>query len=158
MQIPPKSAERTGVPVPPLLVYGAGVGAGWLLGRLWAIPVPGGDLLIVTAVLWMLAGLGLALWGAVVFRRAGTTVNPFGGTSSIVATGPYRYTRNPMYVGFACIQFGLGLALREGWILILLVPVIVIIDRFAVRREEQYLGRKHGDDWITYAQRVRRWL
>ena len=63
-----------------------------------------------------------------------------------------------MYVGAACIQIGLGLVLREGWVLVMLLPVLVLIDRHVIRREEAYLERKYRDAWKDYERRVRRWL
>jgi protein-S-isoprenylcysteine O-methyltransferase Ste14 len=158
MRSPSDPSERTGVRLPPMLFYALGTLAGWALGRGWPLPIPGGELVPVVGMLWIAAGSALAAWGIVAFRRSDTTFNPFGGTTAIVAAGPYRYTRNPMYLGAACIQIGIGLLLREAWVCVMLLPVLVIVDRHVIRREEAYLERKYGDAWKDYARRVRRWL
>ena len=144
--------------LPPMLYYAVGVVAGCVLGSIWPLPIPGDALVPVVGALWIAAGGALAAWGVVAFRRASTTFNPFGGTTAIVAAGPYRYTRNPMYLGAASIQIGLGLVLREAWVLLMLPPVLAIVDLYVIRREETYLERKYGEAWTDYAGRVRRWL
>ena len=158
MREPSDPAERTGVRLPPMLFYAVGILGGWALGHVWPLPIPGDVFVPLVGALWIAAGGALASWGVFTFRRARTTVNPFGGTTAVVAAGPYRYTRNPMYLGVACVQIGVGLVLREGWVLLMLPPVLAIIDLHVIRREEAYLERKHGDAWTDYARRVRRWL
>lgn len=158
MRAPADPADRTGVRLPPPLIFLAGILAGWAVGQWRPLPIPGGTLLPIMAGLWIAAGCALVLWGVVAFRRAGTTLNPFGGTRAIVAGGPYRYTRNPMYAGLACVHVGAALAMRNGWVLVMLVPVLLIVDRHVIRREERYLERRHGIEWESYTRKVRRWI
>lgn len=151
-------ADRSGVRVPPPLVYVAG----FLVGLALEVVVPVGALPLVVALPAGLlgAGLWLALDGSAMslFRRAGTSMVPMKPTTALVTSGPYRMTRNPMYVGMACLYVGLALALGVIWALALLPVVLVAVDRLVIAREERYLGAKFGDEYREYKRRVRRWL
>jgi protein-S-isoprenylcysteine O-methyltransferase Ste14 len=106
------------------------------------------------------AGLGIAMMvGAMgLFKRTGQDPKPWKSTPEIISTGVYRFTRNPMYVGMALLQIGIGIGLANGWILVLVPPVLVIIYATAIRREEAYLERKFGDTYIAYKATARRWI
>jgi protein-S-isoprenylcysteine O-methyltransferase Ste14 len=145
---------------PPLLFAGALV-LGCLLS--WLIPFgPGlgqanGRALAVGATF---AILGLALGGYAVweFRRAGTTEKIGDPTTTIVQTGPHRYTRNPIYIGLVLLYFGLAVMLTSEWMLLLLIPVLMVLQRGVVEREEAYLTEKFGEAYRKYQARVPRWL
>jgi len=92
------------------------------------------------------------------FRRAGTTVMPTGDVSAFVTSGPFRFTRNPMYLGLALLQAGVAFVLGNAWVLIFVPFSIVVIDRFVIAGEERYLEAKYGADYAAYRTRVRRWL
>ena len=79
-------------------------------------------------------------------------------TTALVTSGPYRLTRNPMYVGFALGHAGLALRRRSTWALLMLGPVLAAVDRIVIEREERYLERAFGDEYRRYARQVRRWL
>jgi protein-S-isoprenylcysteine O-methyltransferase Ste14 len=76
----------------------------------------------------------------------------------LVLSGPYRYTRNPMYVSLALLTIGCGLLLTTWWPIVLLVPTLVIIHLFVILPEERYLQRRFGTAYEAYTRRVRRWL
>lgn len=109
---------------------------------------------LVCGTLW------LALDGAAMlhFRRAGTSMVPLNPSTARVTTGPYRFTRNPMYVGMAALYIGLALALGVIWALLLLPLVIGAVDQLVIAREESYLVRKFGQPYCDYMARERRWL
>ncbi|MGQ0536975.1 MAG: methyltransferase family protein [Methanobacteriota archaeon] len=127
------------------------------------------DLVWPTTVLsgparWLVGGglvaawLGLQGWAYLVMRRAGTTPLPARPTTAIVERGPYRFTRNPMYVGFALGTVGFAVLADSAWAL-LAVPVGILgVTYGAIRREERYLERKFGAPYIEYRRRVRRWI
>jgi protein-S-isoprenylcysteine O-methyltransferase Ste14 len=92
------------------------------------------------------------------FRRAGTSVIPFKPTTALVTSGPYRFSRNPMYLGMAFRYIGVALALGVVWALITLPFVIAAVDQLAIAIEEGYLVRKFGDPYCDYMKRVRRWF
>ena len=106
------------------------------------------------------AGLGIAIMAGAIglFKRTGQDPKPWKSTPEIISTGVYQFTRNPMYVGMALLQIGIGIGLANGWILLLVPPVLVIIYATAIRREEAYLEHKFGDTYIAYKATVRRWI
>ena len=101
---------------------------------------------------------GMVAWSFLAFFRDRTTVIPNRPANALVFTGPYRYTRNPMYVALALLTAGMGLWLNTWWVFLLLVPVVVAIDRFVIAREEAYLRRRFGSEYDAFARRVRRWV
>lgn len=104
------------------------------------------------------SGLLLVAVTAGLFRRAGTNPPPWLPTTSLVLSGPYRWSRNPMYLGMAITYIGLALAL-DSLIALLLLPIVIVWLRTRViAREERYLEGKFGDDYLHYKTRVRRWL
>jgi protein-S-isoprenylcysteine O-methyltransferase Ste14 len=103
-------------------------------------------------------GLALGAWAITILRRAGTRVETTKPTTTIVTTGPYRLTRNPIYVGMVVILIGLAIALNTAWLLVALVPFYLIIRYGVIAREEAYLERKFGDMYLSYKSRVRRWI
>ena len=92
------------------------------------------------------------------FRREHTTVLPFGGTSQLVTSGVYRFTRNPMYVGMSFAYAGLALSLNTVWCLLFLPVALVSVYVLAIRPEERYLSRKFGEQYHRYSKKVRRWI
>jgi protein-S-isoprenylcysteine O-methyltransferase Ste14 len=151
-------ADNAGVPIPPPLIYLAGFGGGLALEAAW--PIDGLD----NPARWIVGLAGILGWVAIgarafgLFRRKGTAVIPTSPASTLVTTGPFRFTRNPMYVGFALLYAGLAVWLDVIWALIVLPLVIVAVDRIVIAREERYLERRFGDEYVAYKQRVRRWL
>jgi protein-S-isoprenylcysteine O-methyltransferase Ste14 len=105
-------------------------------------------------------GLWLVLDGGAMlrFRRAGTSMVPLNPSTALVVSGPYRFTRNPMYLGMAFLYVGLAFALGVIWALFLLPLVIAAVDQLVIAREEAYLVRKFGQPYCDYMARVRRWL
>jgi protein-S-isoprenylcysteine O-methyltransferase Ste14 len=108
-------------------------------------------------VVFVLA-LALALWAIDIMTRAGTNVPTNRPTTAMVESGPYRFTRNPIYMGMFVGQIGLGIAFDNLWLLLTLVLFALVIRYGVVAREEAYLDRKFGDAYRRYRQRVRRWL
>ena len=103
-------------------------------------------------------GLWIMLYAVWRFQRAGTTPTHWEPTTTVVASGPYRFTRNPMYVGMASVHGGLALLGNALWPLLLLVPAIWIIRTQVIAREERYLEAKFGAQYRAYKAGVRRWL
>ncbi len=150
--------DHSGVFIPPPLLYVFPFLAGLLLQ--WAHPVtllPRG---IAAPLGVVLAALGLAFGAAAMisFRRARTSPIPVKPTTAIVAAGPYRLTRNPMYVGLALLYLGLTLWVDSPWPLLFLPIALFTIHRFVIAREERYLEAKFGEEYRGYKARVRRWL
>jgi protein-S-isoprenylcysteine O-methyltransferase Ste14 len=92
------------------------------------------------------------------FVRAGTNVNPMKPALSLVEAGPFRLSRNPMYVGMAIAFACLALAIRNGWLLVLMIPVLALMHWGVILREERYLAAKFGAEYEAYRNRVRRYF
>lgn len=124
-----------------------------------AADVPGPILLIATVSI-ALAGIATALAGVAVFRRARTTVNPLkpGTTSSLVTSGVYRFTRNPMYLGMAVVLLAWAVFLSSAWSLLGPLVFILYMTRFQIMPEERVLSSMFGAAYLDYRARVRRWL
>jgi protein-S-isoprenylcysteine O-methyltransferase Ste14 len=152
------SADSAGVAVPPPLVYALGFGIGYALDRLRPAPLGMGGARTLLGWLFVAAGVALAASAIVLFRRAGTSPVPIQPTTALVVRGPYRFTRNPMYIGLAALYAGIALLVNSVWPLLLLPVVLVVIRWWVIAREEAYLGRKFGDAYRAYTTRVRRWL
>jgi len=104
------------------------------------------------------AGIALTIGGFITQKRAGTDPIPFNPSTRIVAHGFYRFTRNPMYLGFALATFGLAILVDSIWMLFAVPIGLVLIDRLVIAREERYLERKFGEEYLNYKRRVRRWI
>jgi protein-S-isoprenylcysteine O-methyltransferase Ste14 len=150
--------DTAGVVAPPPLIYLAGLVVGIVLDAL--LP----ERSLPWAIRWVLGGVvavaGIALLASfnTAFTRRGTAVEPWKPTTAIVTTGPYRITRNPAYLGMALLYIGITLLAAVPWALLILPIVIVVIDRMVIAREERYLERKFGDEYVDYKGTVRRWI
>jgi protein-S-isoprenylcysteine O-methyltransferase Ste14 len=155
---PSAPEETAGVPVaPPILYFGALALAIGLQALSPIAPMPemlgkvGGGLLVALASI--LGGACL-----IRFRRAGTAIPTYRPTTTLVADGPYRYSRNPIYVSLTTLYLGLTLLAGSWWGPILLPLVIAVVRYAVIAREEAYLERKFGDAYRDYRSRVRRWI
>ena len=154
------SSERdvAGVPLPPPLIYVAGLAAGGVAEIVRSTNGPPWPLSVAAALVGVVAFMALAGGAVGRFRRAGTTENPFKPSTALVFDGPYRLTRNPMYLGMAAVYVGLALVLGLMWAFAFLPLVLLAVDRLVIAREERYLERKFGREYVEYKQRVRRWI
>ena len=154
-----ENSETARVLVRPPIAWAVAVIAGFALDWLEPLPLVPDDLPagLLGAVVFMLA-LALGIWAVDTLTRAGTNVPTNRPTTTIVEGGPYRFTRNPIYVGMCGGLIGLGIAFDNLWLLLMLVPFALVIRYGVVAREEAYLERKFGDAYRGYRKRVRRWL
>jgi protein-S-isoprenylcysteine O-methyltransferase Ste14 len=152
------ASNASGAAAPPPLVYFAGLAIGFVLNALLpSATLPGA---LRNALGWPLVLGGLALLVSFVdaFRRAGTPVDPNKATTTLVATGPYRLSRNPGYLGMTFVYAGIMTLTQALWALLPLIVAMLIIDRGVIAREERYLAREFGDAYLQYKARVRRWI
>ena len=145
---------------PPLLFLGA-----LALGSLLSLALPLGTrlaspngLALTAGLIFVGLGFLLAALSANRFRLAGTPVPVDRPVTALVSVGPYQFTRNPIYIGLVLVYFGLSIILTSLWALLLLIPVLIILQRGVVEREEAYLERKFGEAYLKYKERVPRWL
>lgn len=165
-------SDTPGVIAPPPLIYlgflflgwalvqvgtrpeAVGAGFGWLSADFGLeMPVRRG-----VALALIVGGLLLDGMAAGLFRLRGTAVEPWKPSTVLINEGPYRYSRNPIYLGFAVTYVGLAIAMDSWVALLLLLPCLAVVDRFVIQREERYLSARFGADYDAYRARVRRWL
>ncbi len=104
------------------------------------------------------AGLGLSLGAAGLFRSNRTSLRTDRASNTLVVDGPYRFSRNPIYLGFITLSLGVALLLRSPGALLLWPAAIILLDVVVIRREERYLTRRFGEHYLNYRAHVRRWL
>jgi protein-S-isoprenylcysteine O-methyltransferase Ste14 len=153
--------DHANVPVIPPVLFGAGLAAGFLLK--WLVPVrlvpPSleGPVCFAGAGLALL-GLAFGGWAFATFLKAKTTPDPNHPVSALVTWGPYRVSRNPMYVGLSGFTAGLALVANAPWVLAILPLVWLALRRLVIEREEAYLERKFGEEYRSFKARTRRWV
>lgn len=144
------------VPAPILFVVVAG--AATLLGRLWPLAMPDSEGLFYGGWALIDAGTVFLLWTAWLMFWRKTTLNPYGKPQRLLSEGPFRVSRNPLYIGMLIMYVGGGLLWGNVWFF-LLMPLLVAWLQFGIIRHEEQLLRKHfGEDYIEYCRKVRRWL
>jgi len=153
------TADNAQVVIHPPVAWALAVIAGLALD--WVVPVsflPAGVPGHWIGAAAFLLALGLLVWAAATITRAGSNVPTHRPVTTIVESGPYRFTRNPIYLAMMLALVGLALAFDTLWLLAMLVPFALVIRFGVVAREEAYLERKFGDVYRGYRARVRRWL
>jgi protein-S-isoprenylcysteine O-methyltransferase Ste14 len=149
-------AANLGLVRPPA-IYLATIVTGLVFHFAWPIPLvpslamPFGALIAVFAA-------ALFIWSIRTFRAAGTPVPGNRPTTTIVKAGPYRFSRNPIYLAFALFQTGLALGVNDAWLLVTLLPASLVMSFVVIPREERYLEACLGDEYKRYKASVRRWL
>lgn len=150
--------DKANVIALPPLIYAAAFVVGWLIHLASPVPVLPGNLAQGIGVLFVLASFPVAITALRALRQAQTTFDTMKPTTAIATEGPYRYSRNPLYVSLTLLYLGVALLINALWILLLAVPVLVVMQRGVIGREEAYLERKFGDEYRRYKARVRRWV
>jgi protein-S-isoprenylcysteine O-methyltransferase Ste14 len=151
-------SDNPGVRFPPPLWYALAVLLGVILDRRWPLPIAAGPLTTITATVFLVGWMAIAFPSIGRFRRSKTSILPIRPAEALVLSGPYHYTRNPMYVSLALLTIACGLFLATWWVLVLLVPTLAIVQQLVILPEERYLRRRFGTDYEAYTRRVRRWL
>ena len=106
----------------------------------------------------LIAAVALFLLSVRTFRAAGTPVPGNLPTTTIVRSGPYRFTRNPIYLSFCLLQLGIALSVNDVWLLVTLIPALALMSFVVIPREERYLATRFPADYLPYKNSVRRWL
>jgi protein-S-isoprenylcysteine O-methyltransferase Ste14 len=126
----------------------------------WLAPLPFPLPMFIRALggLLVLGGVSLAVSAVRQFNLVHTTLDPHGAVTFVVTRGPYRFTRNPIYVSYVCMLIGFPLALNTYWGLVLSPLLVLLLDRLVIQYEEAYLERKFGGVYLNYKSKARRWL
>jgi protein-S-isoprenylcysteine O-methyltransferase Ste14 len=156
--MPSDEQDKAGVIAPPPMIYLGSLVFGLLLNR--RFPVTFLPRKIARNFGWPLLGGGVLLmgWFEWAMRRAGTPTNPYKPVSHVVTQGPFRYTRNPGYLAMATIYMGVTSLANALWAILLLPVALIVVQRGVIEREERYLERKFGEEYLRYKAQVRRWL
>jgi protein-S-isoprenylcysteine O-methyltransferase Ste14 len=152
--------DTAGVIAPPPLLYGAVLIVALALHALYPLPIAPGSRMIlwIAGAVAIMAGLALIVGVVHAFTTANTPISPFRQTTRLVSTGPYRYSRNPAYLGQTLIYAGIAVIADSWWPIVVLPLLLAVVQHGIIRREERYLEAKFGDEYRGYSTRVRRWL
>ena len=145
------------IPMKPPTIYFLSIVAGFMVQWIFPIKIfP--TFTIVVGLLFIPTALILLLWGSRLFEQAETAVNPDIHPSALVTNGIYKYTRNPMYLGFTLLQIGFAFALNNIWLLITLLPTLTYMTYKVIQKEEAFLEAAFGQAYLDYKATVRRWI
>jgi len=154
----PRSSDVANVLILPPLLYAVALAVGFLLQWIAPRPITPSNAHYWLGGFLLAAGVVIAIRGRRAMERVGTNVNPTLPSTALVETGPFRFSRNPLYVALTLIYVGLSLLANALWVLLLILPVMVLMHYGVVRREETYLEAKFGDAYRDYRSRVRRYF
>src|SRR5215831_2791638 len=142
---------------PPLPFAGTLI-VGLLLHRLMPHPILPRSLAWSLGILLIIASALIARSAQAAMRKAGTNVNPYKPSVAIVTEGPFRFSRNPLYLSLLEMYLGITFLFNALWPLLLVVPLLIVTHYGIIRREERYLEAKFGEPYRIYKARVRRWI
>jgi len=150
-------AANLGLIRPPL-VYLAAIALGLVVHFFWAVPLVPRFLSTPIGLIVVLAAVALFVSAVRTFRAAGTPIPGNRPTTIIVRAGPYRFTRNPIYLAFSLFQLGLSVWINSLAMLLALVPAVLLMALVVIPREERYLEARFASEYLPYKASVRRWL
>ncbi len=150
--------DIAGVIAPPPLFFLAAILVG--LGLEWAFraDIGLGRIGLVIGLLVIAEAVAIAVWARQQFVKGGTSLRVEEPSTAILSTGPFRFSRNPLYMSMAWLQIGIGIAASMAWVIALVIPALLVIRFAVIAREERYLEAKFGETYLNYKNRVRRWL
>lgn len=154
------STDRAAVRFPPPLVFLIGIAIGVAL-EYGVVPAPlplARGVTVLAGLVLVAAGIALVRSARVHHVRTGQNPAPWKPSPALIFEGPYRFTRNPMYLAATIVQIGVGVAFNNLWIALFALPALAAVHFIAVRPEETYLTEKFGSAYAEYRRRVRRYL
>ncbi len=154
----PRRKDTSDPIVRPPIAYACSLLSGLVLDRIWPLALPSSGVQESAGALLVAASIALFTRSVREFRKFGAPVPSSRPSTTVVRTGPYRFSRNPIYLAFTLLQLGIGLWACNGWLLVLLIPTLALISCGVIDREERYLSEKFGEDYLRYRRSVRRWL
>ena len=152
------TSDSAGVITIPPIIYLIGLLVGLLIDSFYPIEFLPESVSVWFGVLLILVAIPIALFAVAALKRVETPIDVRKPTTAIVTDGIYRLSRNPMYVSLAVLYSGIACWVNSLWVLSLVVPVLMVVNRGVIRREERYLERKFGDEYLRYKSEVRRWI
>ena len=153
----PREVANAGLVRPPFVYLGS-IGLGLLVHSFWPVQLLPASLGVPLGIMVVLAAGALFLCAVRTFRKAGTPVPGNRPTAAIVRRGPYRFSRNPVYLAFTLLQIGLAAGVNSLGLLLALLPALALMTRVVIPREERYLEARFPEEYLPYKRAVRRWL
>ena len=150
--------NHAGVWIPPPLLYVLPLLLARFLQTVIPLPFLPAGLVAGAAALFLIVGGILCIWSVGLFRRFKTSLIPVKPTATLVLRGPYKLSRNPMYLGLLCLYLAAAFWMNCVWALVLVPLVIVIVQRMVIEKEERYLEQQFGEAYRQYKAQVRRWV
>lgn len=144
--------------VRPPLVFLASIVAGLAIHLAWPVRVVPTELSVPLGAATTTVAIALFLAAVRSFRRAGTPIPGNRPTTAVVCTGPYRYSRNPIYLSFCLLQLGIALWVNDIWLLVTLIAAVLLMSLVVIPREEAFLEARFPSEYLPYKGSVRRWL
>ncbi|MBI5620749.1 isoprenylcysteine carboxylmethyltransferase family protein [Candidatus Gottesmanbacteria bacterium] len=151
-------SDSSQVIAPPPLIYLSGLVVGAILHWLKPLPFLPETLTLPLSTILVVTSIALITTAFRAFRKAKTTIHVHKPTTKIVTTGPYRFSRNPIYLSMTLLTIGIAILVNTLWILVMLIPVLLVMQFGVIAREEAYLTKKFGDEYLHFKSKVRRWL
>jgi protein-S-isoprenylcysteine O-methyltransferase Ste14 len=150
--------DTAGLPLPPPFIVLGFLIAGSILSAIFPIDLLPSALRLILGVALVAIGFFIASRAFQAMIRARTPIDPFEPTSAIVSDGPYRFSRNPIYLALALAYLGITLALNAVWAIVLWPIMLIVLTQVVIVREEKYLTGKFGEEYTRYKSKVRRWI
>jgi protein-S-isoprenylcysteine O-methyltransferase Ste14 len=155
---PSNAKDQPGVIVIPPILFAACALAGWVFEVAVPLRIMDSPWPRSLGIALALCAVFLAIWAFWVMKANGTNVRPDRPALTIVRSGPFRFSRNPMYLSLCLLQLALGLMLDSWWPLLFAIPLACILHFGVILREERYLEAKFGEPYLALRRKVRRWL
>ena len=152
-----KDVANSGLVRPPFVYLGS-IAVGLLAHFVWPMRLVSPSMSNALGAIVTIAAVGLFVSAAQVFRAAETPLPGNLPTTTIVGTGPYRFSRNPVYLAFTTLQFGIAVWVNSLSLLIALIPAVAVMSLMVILKEERYLETRFGAEYLRYKASVRRWL
>jgi protein-S-isoprenylcysteine O-methyltransferase Ste14 len=144
------------IPPPFILLFNVLLGA--LANWAWPSPFISESLRWPLGAIFIAVGISLIISCSRLFKKAQTKIEPWKTTSHIVTTGIYGRSRNPIYLSFILVGFGIAFSVNSLWIALMQISVVLLIQKFVIEKEERYLESKFGEEYRIYKCQVRRWI
>jgi len=153
-----EAPDHAQVKFPPPLLFLLLIGAGAGLDALWPLSMGVPESFRTIGVAITLFGMAVVILIGGTFKRSSTAIEPWKPTSALITSGFYRWSRNPIYLGFCLFNMGIGIAINSLWVFLSFIPGAFLVYYIAIAREEAYLERAFGEEYLAYKRKVRRWI
>lgn len=153
-----ETVDNPGVIAFPPALFAGTLALGLLLHFIFPVAFLPRSIAIASGVIVLISAALIAISAFRAMRRAQTAVDPNRPTTAIVSDGAFSFSRNPIYLSLTMLYVGIALLFNALWALLLLLPLVVVVQNGVIKREEHYLERKFGDEYLRYKASVRRWV